>query len=240
VNIEKIINLELLNRNPFLSKLLPILAVSAVLISNYLAFVATPPERVMGAVQKIFYFHVGSAMAAYLMLAILFVASLFFLATRKNEWDILGNASASVAFIFCSIVLVTGMIWGHSAWNTWWRWEPRLVSFLILWLIVLSLLLLRGLAEDSSRKRNYLAVLGIISAINVPIVMFSIKMLDHIQQLHPEVVASNGLADSSYVVALVVSILSLALFSLWLLLLKTRNVLLQEESEQLRAIINLR
>src|SRR5690606_1916510 len=119
--------------------------------------------------------------------------------TKKHTWDLLAAGSAEIAFVLCSIVLATGMIWGHSAWNTWWRWEPRLVSFLVLWFILFSYVVFRSASSGMHERASYSAVIGILAALNVPIVIFSIKLLDHSEQLHPEVVADQGLGDARYV-----------------------------------------
>jgi heme exporter protein C len=98
----------------------------------------------------------------------------------------------------CTIVLATGMIWGHSAWNTWFRWEePRLVTFLVLWLIFLSFTVLRNFGEPT-RVASHASVLGILGAASVPLVYVSIKFLPASARLHPEVIERGGLKDPSY------------------------------------------
>ena len=218
------ISIESIEGGRIARQLIPLLATLGGLGAQYLVFYVVPTERVMGDVQRIFYMHVGSAMASYAMIALLFVGSVTFLATRRQAWDFLAESAASVAFLFCSVVLVTGMIWGHSAWNTWWRWEPRLVSFLVLWLILFSYVVLRNATRDLERRGSLASVVGIIAAVNVPIVMYSIKLLDHTQQLHPEVVAKQGLTDSTMIMTLVVAIVALVLFALWLCLLRLASV----------------
>lgn len=183
----------------------------------------------MGAVQRIFYYHVATAMASYLMIAVLLFGSVFYLSSKKVEWDILAHSGAIVALMLCTAVLLSGMIWGRSAWNTWWRWEPRLVSFLVLWLFLVSYVALRTFSEDVSRQRNFAAVLGIIAALNVPLVIYSIKLLDQTQQLHPEVVARQGLRDASYKYTFAITCFSMLIFSMWLLICKVNNLLLKEE-----------
>ncbi|MCB0322661.1 MAG: cytochrome c biogenesis protein CcsA [Bdellovibrionales bacterium] len=231
MKLQQILSTDFLIRHPVARVLLPLVAAAGVLGAMVLVFLVVPDERVMGAVYRIFYFHVGSALTAYLHIALLLIASIFFLATRKPEWDLLGEASASVGLLFCSIVLVSGMIWGHSAWNVWWRWEPRLVSFLVLWLILFSYTSLRAFSAGDTRQSNFAAVLGILAAVNVPIVMFSVKLLEHSEQLHPQVVAQQGLRDESYVYTLVAATLALMVFSLWLLAVKTSALLLRRQVE---------
>ncbi len=167
-------------------------------VAQWLVFMVVPNERVMGAVQRIFYFHVGSAFACYAAFAVVFIASVYYLATRSRTADILSVAAGEVGFVFCTIVLITGMIWGHSAWNTWFRWEePRLVTFLVLWLIFLSFTILRNFG-DPTKTATHGAVLGILGAVSVPLVVFSIKLLPQSARLHPEVLEHGGLKDPSY------------------------------------------
>lgn len=173
------------------------LAFGLIAYSNYLVFIVVPNERVMGPVQRIFYFHVGSAIACYCAFAVVLIASLGYLATRSRKLDLLNQAAGEVGFIFCTIVLVSGMIWGHAAWNTWFRWEPRLVTFLFLWLIFLSFNLLRAYA-DPRKISMHCAVLGILGALSVPLVVFSIKLLPQMAQLHPQVVENRGLKHPSF------------------------------------------
>lgn len=212
---------------------LPLLCISMVLAANFLVFTVVPSEQVMGAVQRIFYFHVGAAMAAYLAIAVLLVASSFYLTTKKVAWDQLAEAAGSVGFVFCSAVLASGMIWGHSAWNVWWRWEPRLVSFLVLWLILFSYIMLRGFSERDARQRVFAAVLGIIAAVNVPIVIYSVKLLEHTQQLHPQVVAKQGLRDTSYVYTLIFSNVTMLVFCAWLIVLRAGSTMLEHRLQSL-------
>ena len=233
LNQKKITNILL--DNPLLSWVLPLAVFVGFQLSLGMIFLYVPDEKVMGAVQRIFYFHVGSATACYLMLALLFIGSIAFLVSREGIWDALARSSASVGFLLASIVLATGMIWGHSAWNTWWRWEPRLVSSLVLWLMLLAYLVYRKFANDFVNEKSTSAVLGILSAIQVPIVIFSVKMIDQSEQLHPQVTANQGLADPRFVQALMVSILALSLFSVWLCFIRVNQILLAWRIEELEA-----
>ena len=180
-----------------------------------------PNERVMGPVQRIFYFHVGSAVACYVSVGIVLVASLFYLATRNFKADVISQAAGEVGFLFCTIVMITGMIWGHAAWNTWFRWEPRLITFLLLWLIFLAFNLLRTFGNQS-RIPNHCAVLGIVGAITVPLVVLSIKLLPELAQLHPQVVDRGGLKDDSYVHTMFLSMGALVMLQGVLIWLRTR------------------
>ncbi|MBX7138775.1 MAG: cytochrome c biogenesis protein [Oligoflexia bacterium] len=197
----------------------------------WLVFMVVPNERVMGPVQRIFYFHVGSAIACYIACAVIFFCGIAYLSTRGIKYDILTQAAAEIGFVFCTITLVTGMIWGHAAWNTWFRWEPRLVTFLVLWLILLALNLLRAFG-DSTRIPQHAAILGIVSALTVPIVVFSINLVPQFTQLHPQVIGNRGLKDPSFIYTMCMGMAALALLELQLLSLRFRIGLLEHGLEE--------
>ena len=215
MKIEEFVSSKTLSQHFVGRKLLPTLSAVLVLGALYMVFTVVPSEKVMGPVQRIFYFHVSSAIATYAMIAAVFLGSVFFLVSKKWQWDLVSQAAAEVGFAFCTIVLVTGSIWGHSAWNTWWRWEPRLVSFLVLWLMFFSYVVLHLYSANSEKLSAFRSVLGVIIALQVPIVVFSIKLLDHAQQLHPQVMASQGLKDGRYTTAFSLTAVALIVCSLW-------------------------
>jgi heme exporter protein C len=189
-----------------LASLLTLLIVG---VAQYFVFMVVPNEQIMGAVQRIFYFHVATAFACYAAFFAVFVASISYLTSRNKKHDIFCVAAGEVGFVFCTIVLVTGMIWGHSAWNTWFRWEePRLVTFLVLWLIFLSFTVLRNFG-DPAKTSVHGSILGIIGAASVPLVYASIKLLPQSARLHPEVIEHGGLKDPSYWQAFGISVVGM-------------------------------
>lgn len=230
MKISGLVNEQLLIESLFARRFLPLLAGLIVPFALYSIFVVAPDERVMGAIQRIFYVHVSSAIAAYFMIAVLFVGSLGYLLTKSREWDLLAKAAASVGFLFCSIVMLTGMVWARSAWNVWWRWEPRLVSFLVLWFMMFAYLMVRSFLDGHARGRNFASVIGILAAAHAPIVVFSIKLLAQMQQLHPEVIEKGGLTDGRYVFAFLVSLSALLIVSVWFLFVRLGALLVYERA----------
>lgn len=215
------------------SSLFPVLGIVTLLLitaSHYLVFMVVPNEAVMGAVQRVFYFHVGAALSCYAAFGAVFVASLAFLATGSRKADRISAACGEVGFVMCTIVLATGMIWGHSAWNTWFRWEePRLVTFLVLWLIFLSYTVLRNFS-DPSKTAAHAAVLGILGAASVPLVYVSIKFLPASARLHPEVIEQGGLKDPSYWWAFGLSTIAILFLTAYLSWLRYRLETAHEEA----------
>jgi len=140
----------------------------------YQAIYAAPTEATMGDVQRIFYYHVPHGMLSYLFFSINFVASLLVLAWRRSNparaqvADAWALAGAEVGVVFCSVVLVTGPIWGRPVWGIWWTWDARLTTTLVLWLIYVSYLLVRRFAAGSQTPA-LAAVLSVFGALDMPI-----------------------------------------------------------------------
>jgi heme exporter protein C len=148
-------------------------AMLAVLVS--LAFWYAPQDSVQGPAQRIFYIHVPSAWIGFLAFFVVFVGSVAFLATGDRRYDDVASASAEVGVVFTSGVLITGPLWGRPVWGVYWTWDPRLTSFLMLWLIYVSYLVLRGYVPEAARRARYSAVVGIVGFLDVPIVYLSVR-----------------------------------------------------------------
>jgi len=142
----------------------------------------TPREATMGDVQKIFYIHLPAAIHTFVACFVVFVASVMYLLQRRAWWDDLAAGAAKVAVLLASLVLLTGMVWGRSAWGAWWQWSPRLTFSLILWLLYVVYLMIRPSIESSQKRALISAVYGVIAFLDVPLVYLSTKLLPDI---HP-------------------------------------------------------
>src|ERR1700722_17610078 len=144
----------------------------------YQAIYVAPPDAMQGELFRIIYYHVPSASVAFLFFAISLVGSIGFLAFRRNNTeraqasDAWALAGAEVGVVFCTVVLITGPIWGRRAWGIWWTWDWRLTTTLVLWLIYVSYLLMRRFTTGP-QMQTLAAVLGIFGALDVPIVYMS-------------------------------------------------------------------
>jgi len=143
----------------------------------------TPQEKTMGDVQKIFYVHLPTAINTFVACFVVFVASVMYLLQRRSWWDDVAFAAAKVSVLLSSVVLLTGMTWGRSAWGAWWTWSPRLTFSLILWLLYVVYLMIRPSIESSQRRALICAVYGVIAFMDVPLVWLSTKLLK--DYVHP-------------------------------------------------------
>ena len=158
-----------------LSRLLGSLAVAGLGAGIVMAFGVAPREVTQGNVQRIMYLHVPSVWVAYLAFVVVFVASITYLAKRADAADRIAHASAEVGVLFTAVTIASGSIWGKPTWGTWWTWDARLTSVAILFVMYLGYLLLRGMIEDRERAARYSAVLGIIAALDLPLIHFSVS-----------------------------------------------------------------
>ncbi len=165
------------------------LGLSLLMLTNlYVIFAYAPVERTMGIIQKIFYFHVASAWIGFLAFFVVFAASIAYLRTRSAAHDRLAVASAEIGTLFTTLVLVTGPLWARPVWNTWWTWDARLTSTLVMWFMYLAYIILQHSLSGRTRAR-LAAVYGIVAFSNVPLVFFSIRWW---RSLHPVVIATDG------------------------------------------------
>ncbi len=145
----------------------------AIPLALYMAFLYAPDERVMGAAQRIFYFHVPAAFVTFFGAVTIFASAVAMLTTRAPRWDHWTLATTEVSWVFCTIVLLTGPIWAKAAWKGRvgdWIFDPKLATTAILWLLLTGALLVRRAAASEELGARLGAVLGILAAVDVPIV----------------------------------------------------------------------
>lgn len=169
--------------------MLTTVAGALVIATLYWAFFRAPFEAVMGAAQKIFYFHVPAAYAMYLCAAVCFVGSAAYLYAPTDGRDALARAGAEAAVAFGLVVLTTGPIWARPIWGVYWTWEPRLLTSLLSVLIYVAYVVLRSFAGDGDAERKFAAALGVLGAANLPIIHYSVQKWGG---NHPRVISSGG------------------------------------------------
>jgi len=153
----------------------------------------TPIELVMGAVQKVFYFHVASAWVGMLGFLTAAVYGAVYLVRRQDLWDGMSESGVEIGLVFTMIGIVSGSIWAKPIWNTWWTWDPRLTTSAIMVLIYLAYLMLRRGVDDPDRRARYAAVYAVMGFISVPLTFFSIRLF---RTIHPVLI--GGTAEGAF------------------------------------------
>jgi len=172
---------------PALLKILDYLSVIVLAIAAYLALVYAPRELVMGEVQRVFYFHIGTAWTG--LLGFVFAAGLgiAYLVTKDMKWDIVEVAAVEISVVFFFLTIVLGAIWARPAWNTWWTWDPRLTTAAVTELIYVAYFMLRAGIEDPERRARFGAVYAMLGGLSAPITFMAIRLF---RSIHPVVIGA--------------------------------------------------
>jgi heme exporter protein C len=202
------------------------------------ALFLVPTEATMGNVQRIFYYHLPHAVLGLIFPYVNFIASLAYLFWRRRDplkaltADALAVAAAEVTVLYVGIGLLSGMLWAKPAWGIWWAWDARLTTYLLLWLLYVSYLLLRRFSP-SGQTGTFGAVLSVFAAIDVPIVYMSIQWW---RTQHPAPVfgPNGGGVDSRFYPAILWNMAGWAMWGILILLfrfaLERRRQLAEQEA----------
>jgi heme exporter protein C len=189
-------------------------------IDAFLIIFYAPVEINQGAAQKIFYWHVPSAMVMMLFFIIGGAASVWYLIAKKTKADAFAVSFIEVGFLFCSIVLVTGPLWAKPVWGAWWTWEPRLTSTLFVWIVFFGYFLLRASLENKDHARTYGAVLAIFGCLDIPIIMLAVRLW---RGIHPQVLGSSENLPHEMWITLIFSTVSVFMIASLLVWLRYRK-----------------
>ena len=212
---------------------LTLLGAAAILLAGvgaFFALIVSPPDAFQGQYVRIMYVHVPSAATAYLAVATVAVASLLYLWRRRPAADHVARSAAEIGVLFTGLALASGMIWGKPVWGVWWTWDARLVTTAILFLIYLGYLLVRELAEDAERGARLAAVIGIVGALDVPLIHYSVNWFRTLHQ--PASIARGDIQMAPpMLAALLLNIAAFALLYAYLLSLRVRLAHLEAARE---------
>jgi heme exporter protein C len=177
-----------MEEKPRFLSLLDGITVILFLAAVLLVFFYAPLERSMGAVQKVFYFHVSTAWVGMLGFFVSALMGVLYILSREKIWDMIGFSSVEISFIFFFIAIISGSIWARPIWNTWWTWDPRLTTAVVVELIYGAYFLLRQSIDEPRQKARFSAVYAIFGFLSVPLTFVSIRML---RTIHPVVIGAG-------------------------------------------------
>jgi heme exporter protein C len=222
-------------RFPVVSIILGSLSLIGMMVSIWMIFLYAPMDAIQGNPQRIFYFHVPLAWLGMLGFVIVAIAGIGYLVKKDERWDWAARASAELGAFFITLALITGSIWGRTIWGTWWTWDARLTTTLILWFIYIGYLMLRSYMGRTSASARAGAVLAIIGVIDVPIIYESVNWW---RALHPTAeVGVQGALPPSVVLTLMVSLTTFTLLYSFLMIQLYQLQRAQTLAQQLRASI---
>jgi heme exporter protein C len=217
-------------------------ALAMLAVGFHRAIWVAPTEETMGNIQRIFYWHVPSAILALTFPYVNPFASLAYLFLRHRNplaaltADAIALAAAEVTVVFASIGLATGMLWGRPVWGIWWTWDARLTSFLLLWLLYVAYLMTRRLSA-SGQTGTLGAVLAIFAGIDVPIVYFSIQWW---RTQHPSpVLTGKGELDPAMRSVFNWNLLAWAMWGVFILCFRIALERRRQRAEQAATLLSL-
>jgi heme exporter protein C len=206
------------------------LALAALTASAIMSLVVSPPDAEQGQLVRLMYIHVPAAWLAYLSFAVVFVASIAYLRTKRARWDRLAAASAEIGVLFTALAIALGSLWGKPVWGTYWTWDPRLTTTAILLLIYGGYLAVRRLPDSPARRARWSAVVGIVGFLDVPIVHLSVVWWRGLHQGPTVRLLGAATIAPSMLIALLTGVLAFTLVYLYLMALRLRVGRLEERA----------
>lgn len=177
-----------MSKKPAALRILDVASIVLLLIATGMVFFYAPIEKVMGLVQKVFYFHVATAWVGMVSFGLAAVVGIIYLIKKDERFDLISVASVEIGLVFTMICLITGSIWARPIWNAWWTWDPRLTTVTIMELVYFAYMMLRNGIEEPERRARFGAVYAIIGFVSVPLTFFSIRLF---RTIHPVVVGGS-------------------------------------------------
>ena len=230
----------LANPNRFMSwsgKLLPwCAAVTAILLGlgTWLALFVAPPDYQQGEAVRIMYVHVPAAWMASFVYAVMAISSAVALIWRHPLADIAARQSAPLGAGFTLVCLVSGSLWGKPMWGTFWVWDARLTSVLVLFFLYLGYIALVNAFDEPTRGNRAGAILALVGAVNLPIIKFSVDWWNTLHQPASVFRLGGPTIAASMLWPLLVMALGFTLFFVTLLLLRMRSALMAAKLRALR------
>jgi heme exporter protein C len=192
-------------------------------------FFVAPTEVSMGDVQRIIYLHVAVAWCGLAAMIALGLCGGAYLVTRRLRWDFWAQALCEVGCLCTFLTLVTGSAWAHEAWGTWWTWEPRLTSSLVMWIMYCGMLLIRSSVDEPHRRARVGAVLAIIGIGDVPLVLMATRWFRGVHPVSPDM-------DPTMRMVLLASLISFTVLFAFLTTVRRRQLEIADQVAELEAV----
>ncbi len=216
----------------FSGKALPFLALATALtlaLGLYFGLLASPPDYQQGEAVRIMYVHVPAAWLALAAYAFIGACSASFLIWRHVLADVIAREAAPLGACFTLICLVTGSIWGQPMWGTWWVWDARLTSVLVLFFLYMGYMALDANTQGSERGRKACAWLALIGLANLPVIKFSVEWWNTLHQPASVIRPGGPAIDPAMMTPLLLMAAAFALFFITLTLIRVRAALILQK-----------
>jgi heme exporter protein C len=197
-------------------------ALIALITGLWFGLLASPPDYQQGETVRIMYVHVPAAWMAMFCYSAMAGASAVALVWRHAVAHVTARATAPIGAAFTFLALVTGSVWGKPMWGTWWVWDARLTSMLILFFLYLGYMALENAFDDRARGQRAAAIIAIVGAVNVPIIKFSVDWWNTLHQPASVMRLGGPSIHPSILTPLVLMAIGYTAFYVWVLCLRVR------------------
>ena len=216
-----------------------LIAITTLISGLYFGLFDSPKDYQQGDAVRIMYVHVPSAWLASFLYFSLAISCVFYLVWKHPLADLVSSSIAPIGALFSALTLFTGSLWGKPMWGTWWVWDARLTSMLVLFFFYLGYILLSNSFErkiDGSKTASVLAIVGLI---NLPIVKFSVDWWHTLHQPASIIKIGGPSIDDKMLLPLILMIFALSFFSLYMIILNVKTKLIEKKCEALLLKSNL-
>ena len=216
-----------------------LISITTLISGLYFGLFDSPKDYQQGDAVRIMYVHVPSAWLASFLYFSLAISCVFYLVWKHPLADLVSSSIAPIGALFSALTLVTGSLWGKPMWGTWWVWDARLTSMLVLFFFYLGYILLSNAFErkiDGSKTASVLAIVGLI---NLPIVKFSVDWWHTLHQPASIIKIGGPSIDDKMLLPLILMIFALSFFSLYMIILNVKTKLIEKKCEALLLKSNL-
>lgn len=194
----------------------------------YYALFSSPVDYQQGHTVRIMYIHVPSAWMALFCYTAMAMASAVALIWKHQLADVAAKATAPIGAGFTLLALVTGSLWGKPMWGTWWVWDARLTSVLVLFFLYLGYMALRDAFDDPARGAKSAAILSLVGVVNVPIIKFSVDWWNTLHQPASVMRMDGPTIHPDMLVPLLLMALAFKAYYVWLVLVRIRRELMAQ------------
>lgn len=203
-------------------------------VGFYQALIVAPADYQQGETVRIMYVHAPSAYMGMMMYGVMASASFVFLVWRHPLADMSAKAAAPIGASYTAIALVTGSLWGQPMWGTWWVWDARLTSFLILFFFYIGYMALGAAIDDRQKASRAAAILALVGAVNLPIIKFSVEWWNTLHQPASLIRADGPSMPMEMLLPLFVMLFAVSMLAATMLIWRIKGELATRKLEALR------
>lgn len=213
-----------------LSPVFGIICLTSLVIGLYLGLWVAPADYEQGESYRIIYIHVPAAWMSMFVYVVMAASSAIFLIWRLKIADVAAMASAPIGAAFTAVALLTGSFWGKPMWGTWWIWDARLTSELLLLFLYLGYMALRGAMETAQSAARAAGILAVVGVVNIPIIHFSVEWWNTLHQPATITKLDKPSMHISMLKPLLIMVLSFQMLYFFNLMVRMRTLILEREA----------